>query len=162
LLNTCLQVASSKPAPNLKVLAPKYRKVNPAKAALVAAFKTAISQSTREASIKSLHSSFQGWLQPGTVITSVKHRIPDMLSRATTPDAIKRSARQEHQDEPQNHCAGLICGRWECSMLSHKDKVCGKCKDISYCSQKCQLSDWPSHKGRCKLVAKAKLKWDKS
>jgi cytochrome c551/c552 len=159
LLNTCHQVASSKPAPNLKVLAPKYRKVNSAKAALLTALKTASSQCTREASIKSLHSSLQGWLQPGTAITSP---IPDVLSKVTSPDAIKRFVRQNLQDEPENLCAGLVCGRWECTMMGHKDKVCGKCKDTSYCSQECQLTDWPSHKGRCKLVAKAKLKWAKS
>lgn len=29
-------------------------------------------------------------------------------------------------------------------------KICGGCKNISYCSLECQQADWPSHKCLCK------------
>jgi len=30
--------------------------------------------------------------------------------------------------------------------------ICKKCKETYYCSNKCQISDWPTHKARCGQV----------
>jgi hypothetical protein len=39
----------------------------------------------------------------------------------------------------------------KCIMCNSSDaKLCGLCKSISYCSQKCQKDDWPLHKKICK------------
>jgi hypothetical protein len=34
------------------------------------------------------------------------------------------------------------------------NKVCSKCKSVSYCSIECQVSDWGRHKGACKWLKK--------
>ena len=31
-------------------------------------------------------------------------------------------------------------------------KICGKCKNILYCSKECQLTAWPNHKKVCKSI----------
>lgn len=36
-----------------------------------------------------------------------------------------------------------------CEKVSETMKWCGKCKSVKYCSQECQLSDWPKHKNFC-------------
>lgn len=30
------------------------------------------------------------------------------------------------------------------------NKLCGRCRVVSYCSKKCQTADWPAHKKDCK------------
>jgi len=31
---------------------------------------------------------------------------------------------------------------------------CGKCRSVHYCSNACQLADWPAHKSLCKSITK--------
>jgi MYND finger len=38
-----------------------------------------------------------------------------------------------------------------------KNKKCGQCKKVSYCSVECQRADWPKHKKACKALVKNKV-----
>ena len=41
-----------------------------------------------------------------------------------------------------------------CEKVDKELKRCGKCKMAKYCSNECQLADWPTHKLVCKKIAK--------
>jgi len=41
-----------------------------------------------------------------------------------------------------------------------KLRACGKCKEISYCSKKCQKAHWSKHKKECKTPAQRKAEED--
>jgi hypothetical protein len=40
-----------------------------------------------------------------------------------------------------------VCDK--CNMIVKDIKRCAKCKKVKYCSQQCQISDWPTHKINC-------------
>jgi MYND finger protein len=46
----------------------------------------------------------------------------------------------------QLHRMCFVCDKTE---LTSKLFRCGKCKNIAYCSQECQLAHWPEHKKTC-------------
>ncbi|EIM84495.1 uncharacterized protein STEHIDRAFT_100561 [Stereum hirsutum FP-91666 SS1] len=41
------------------------------------------------------------------------------------------------------------CFTCRIEMPGNQIKRCGRCKGPQYCSEQCQLADWPSHKGSC-------------
>jgi len=41
----------------------------------------------------------------------------------------------------------VVCGKTE------QTKQCGRCNARTYCSEKCQKGDWPTHKAACKAMA---------
>lgn len=53
--------------------------------------------------------------------------------------------------------SGRCCAK--CSTISEKDKfnVCARCKEVHYCSRKCQVAHWPAHKANCKESHKKKV-----
>ena len=42
------------------------------------------------------------------------------------------------------------CNFCKQSFEDHSMKKCARCYSVRYCSEECQLSDWPSHKPNCK------------
>ncbi|KAJ7019893.1 hypothetical protein C8F04DRAFT_325618 [Mycena alexandri] len=63
---------------------------------------------------------------------------------------------QMFHDGPVSH-SHQSCGN--CFQRSHGQKlfVCGGCKEVKYCSKKCQLSHYPAHKKTCKAATKTRL-----
>ncbi|KAG0619805.1 hypothetical protein M758_4G166700 [Ceratodon purpureus] len=55
-------------------------------------------------------------------------------------------ASERTRNEPDPHCCVV------CDQKSTKLKICSVCKSVKYCSRDCQVSDWPSHKKRCKAA----------
>ena len=50
--------------------------------------------------------------------------------------------------------------RDECALCGVTDEkqllICSRCRSVSYCSQACQMTDWPTHKKECKGLAASK------
>ncbi len=63
------------------------------------------------------------------------------------------SKAQKSLDEPDEQKAlekvCVVCG-------AEASKACGGCRKARYCSQECQLSDWPEHKMQCKKKSEKK------
>ena len=58
-------------------------------------------------------------------------------------DQIKRKNIKKFEIDANNHHCSL-CDKEKCT------KHCSVCKTTYYCSQECQLKDWPTHKTSCK------------
>lgn len=48
-----------------------------------------------------------------------------------------------------NICGGPGCAKYPHELGENKLKLCGRCKDIAYCSKECQTADWEYHKKAC-------------
>jgi hypothetical protein len=45
-----------------------------------------------------------------------------------------------------------LLARWRCATCDRplrKEKTCGRCRSVSYCSRECQRGDWAQHKATC-------------
>ncbi|GFH61356.1 hypothetical protein CTEN210_17832 [Chaetoceros tenuissimus] len=60
--------------------------------------------------------------------------------------------KQEGNKGPQYHTEGNVCTKCLKSDadIGSKLSVCSKCNAAYYCSRKCQVEDWPTHKSKCK------------
>ncbi|KAF9074694.1 hypothetical protein BDP27DRAFT_1316676 [Rhodocollybia butyracea] len=63
----------------------------------------------------------------------------------------KDELKEKYRPVFEQYCA--VCGKSNTADKALKVLKCGKCKDIWYCSQKCQLIDWPQHKTSCVQIA---------
>ena len=91
--------------------------------------------------------------QPTRPIQSTQRHIKQVRSNVPVLSSEERQLRHQ-QDEillpHENECPELAqCTN--CFLIScrHKIKRCSMCKQIRYCSKKCQTQDWENHKDWC-------------
>ena len=80
------------------------------------------------------------------LIDHLIHQFP-MVSSETLFENIDEipSNLKEFQHSNQNFCYNMICRKLNFKKIFR----CSKCKQISYCSKECQISDWIFHKNDC-------------
>jgi hypothetical protein len=82
---------------------------------------------------------------------------PEKLAKIASPDTLRKLAEQADHLELCSHC--LASKPKEGKKLS----VCGKCKDVKYCSRDCQVAHWKAgHKDVCATAASSAAKPSKS
>jgi len=73
------------------------------------------------------------------------------LERLEIPAALQ-AVPHPRPNPSLGHHKCLKCGKSALDMGNRKLSKCGKCKQISYCSRECQVSDWKDHKPFCKTT----------
>jgi len=79
----------------------------------------------------------------------VKHNLSKLYYKV--PQEVKEELLQKYQDEKDS--LTKIISRFTCASCHQtglKLKKCSRCRNISYCSRKCQVKDWPKHKEICR------------
>jgi len=84
----------------------------------------------------------------------VKATATDVKSTATQPADVKSKPPPELLPALKHECSNLLC---KTVPLPEKLSLCGRCRQVQYCSKECQTQDWKkTHKQDCmKLVEKA-------
>ena len=139
-------------------LGKKYRRVNAAKKALLAAFQSAAAQKTCESSTEAFRKEILSASQRGYCFELVVVD-PSIVSKFANISQTWKTEEQRAQLEEGQRAVPVPCGNSDCkcrslSINTRLDK-CSKCQDIYYCSRECQVAHWPEHRSRCKLVAQA-------
>jgi hypothetical protein len=93
-----------------------------------------------------------------TIRVSPKYSLPfsDSNFRGLAKEQFE-VALAHYNNAPYNfyaiRCNG--CGNTKEELLEGQSlKLCGRCKDVSYCGKECQTGDWQKHKMDCKTPEK--------